>query len=145
MFLSSLLMGAMLSGSLADLSAPSQLVSARTLSGDELVRIGEIHDVQNHFPEALTYYGQALDAFRAHKQRKGEAVVLTKIASISFMVTTSSMEAHLVRAPLDLSPGLLLDGYARRAPLLLHPRLRLAGDEDFLRAGGERRRADPVE
>jgi tetratricopeptide (TPR) repeat protein len=60
----------------------AQVISARTLSGDELVRIGEIHDVQNHFPEALTYYEQALAAFRVHKQRKGEAVVLTKIASI---------------------------------------------------------------
>jgi tetratricopeptide (TPR) repeat protein len=38
--------------------------------------------VQNHFPEALTYYDQALSSFRAHKQRKGEAVVLTKIAAI---------------------------------------------------------------
>ena len=62
--------------------ASGQPVSARTLSGDELVRIGEIHDVQNHFPEALTYYHQALAAFRTHKQRKGEAVTLTKIASI---------------------------------------------------------------
>src|SRR5262245_66146440 len=77
-------MGAMLvPGPMPGLSALSQLVSARTLSGDELVRIGEIHDVQNHFPEALTYYGQALDSFRAHKQRKGEAIVLTKMASIS--------------------------------------------------------------
>jgi tetratricopeptide (TPR) repeat protein len=59
-----------------------QTASARALTGDELVRIGEIHDAQNHYPEALTYYEQALDAFRAHKQRKGEAVVLTKIASI---------------------------------------------------------------
>ena len=60
----------------------SQSGSARTLNGDELVRIGEIHDVQNHFPEALTYYERALEAFHAHKQRKGEAVVRTKIASI---------------------------------------------------------------
>src|SRR6476620_3914907 len=57
-------------------------VSARTLSGDELVRIGEIHDVQNHYPEALTYYEQALETFRAQKQLKGEAIVLTKIGSI---------------------------------------------------------------
>ena len=57
-------------------------VSARILSGDELLRIGEIHDVQDHFPEALTYYEQALDSFRAHKQIKGEAIALTKIASI---------------------------------------------------------------
>jgi tetratricopeptide (TPR) repeat protein len=60
----------------------AQASPARTLSGEELVRIGEIHDVQNHFPEALTYYEQALEAFRAHKQRKGEAVVRTKIGSI---------------------------------------------------------------
>ena len=59
-----------------------QPVSARTLSGEELVRIGEIHDVQNHFPEALTYYDQALQSFQAHKQPKGEAIVVTKIASI---------------------------------------------------------------
>jgi len=59
-----------------------QSVSARTLSGEELIRIGEIHDVQNHFPEALTYYDQALQAFRAHKQPKSEAIVVTKIASI---------------------------------------------------------------
>jgi tetratricopeptide (TPR) repeat protein len=65
-----------------DKSAAARPVSARTLSGDELVRIGEIHDVQNHYPEALMYYGQALDSFRAHKQRKGEAIVLTKIGLI---------------------------------------------------------------
>jgi tetratricopeptide (TPR) repeat protein len=67
---------------LAPGSALGQPLSARTLSAEELLRIGEVHDVQNHFPEALTYYDQALDSFRAHKQRKGEAVVLTKIASI---------------------------------------------------------------
>jgi tetratricopeptide (TPR) repeat protein len=61
---------------------PAQSVSTRTLSGDELVRIGEIHDVQNHFPEALTYYEQALASYRAHKQRKGEAIVQTKIGSV---------------------------------------------------------------
>lgn len=60
----------------------AQASPARTLSGEELVKIGEIHDVQNHFPEALTYYEQALEAFRAHKQRKGQAVVRTKIGSI---------------------------------------------------------------
>jgi tetratricopeptide (TPR) repeat protein len=52
------------------------------LSGEELLRIGEIHDVQNHFPEALTYYEQALRSFRTGKQRKGEATALTKISSI---------------------------------------------------------------
>ena len=47
-----------------------------------MLRIGEIHDVQNHFHEALTYYEQALDSFRATKQRRGEATALTKIGSI---------------------------------------------------------------
>lgn len=56
--------------------------SVRKLNGDELLRIGEIHDVQNHFPEALTYYEQALEFFRASKQRRGEAVTLVKIGSI---------------------------------------------------------------
>lgn len=56
--------------------------SARKLNGDELLRIGEIHDVQNHFPEALTYYEQALDFFHASKQRRGEALALTKIGLI---------------------------------------------------------------
>jgi len=56
--------------------------SARQLNGDELLRIGEIHDVQNHFPEALTYYEQALDFFRTSKQRRGEALALTKIGLI---------------------------------------------------------------
>ena len=62
---------------------PFQSVSsARTLKGDELLRIGEIHDVQNHFSEALTYYGQARESFRAAKQRQGEATALTRIGSI---------------------------------------------------------------
>ncbi|MDF2459489.1 MAG: protein of unknown function, TPR-like, partial [Nitrospira sp.] len=51
--------------------AVSEPFLVRALSGDELLRIGEIHDVQNHFPEALTYYEQALQSFRARKQRKG--------------------------------------------------------------------------
>ena len=83
MVLCCLLMVVMLLPNIAPAAPPSGLpVSARTLSGEELVRIGEIHDVQNHFPEALTYYDQALASFRAQKQRKGEAVALTKIASI---------------------------------------------------------------
>lgn len=56
--------------------------SARKLNGDELLRIAEIHDVQNHFPEALTYYEQALASFRASKQQRGQAVTLVKIGSI---------------------------------------------------------------
>ena len=83
MVLCCLLMAVMLLPTIAHSAPVSGLpVSARTLSGEELVRIGEIHDVQNHFPEALTYYDQALATFRAQKQRKGQAVALTKIASI---------------------------------------------------------------
>lgn len=56
--------------------------STTTLRGDELLRIGEIHDVQNHLAEALTYYEQARESFRATKQRQGEATALTRIGSI---------------------------------------------------------------
>ncbi len=65
-----------------NLQPVGEQVLVRALSGEELLRIGEIHDVQNHFPEALTYYEQALQSFRARKQRKGEATVLTKIGSV---------------------------------------------------------------
>jgi len=56
--------------------------STTTLRGVELLRIGEIHDVQNHLAEALTYYEQARESFRATKQRQGEATALTRIGSI---------------------------------------------------------------
>src|SRR2546421_3252733 len=73
------------------------------------------------------------------------ASVTAKIASISFMVTTSSMHARLGGAFPDLAPGLVVDRDAVGAPLALRARLRLAGDEDLLRAGGRRRRAHPAE
>src|SRR5438552_8605232 len=72
------------------------------------------------------------------------ASVTAKIASISFIVTTSSMHARLGGAFPDLAPGLVVDRDAVGAPLALRARLRLAGDED-LRAGGRRRRAHPAE
>jgi tetratricopeptide (TPR) repeat protein len=77
-------------------------ISARTLSGEELLRIGEIHDVQNHFSEALTYYDQALASFRARKQRRGEAVVLTKMASISERQGRRREAASQVRQAMEL-------------------------------------------
>src|SRR5438874_11210780 len=73
------------------------------------------------------------------------ASVTAKIASISFIVTTSSMHARLGGAFADLAPGLVVDRDAVGAPLALRARLRLAGDEDLLRAGGRRRRAHPAE
>jgi len=34
--------------------------SSRTLDGEELLRIGDIHEVQHHWQEALPYYQRAL-------------------------------------------------------------------------------------
>jgi tetratricopeptide (TPR) repeat protein len=59
-----------------------QVSSAKTLSGDELLRIGEIHDHQNHFPETMTYYQLALTTFRENKQSRGVATALVKIAQV---------------------------------------------------------------
>ncbi len=54
----------------------------RTLDGDELLKIGDLHEVQNHLQEALPYYQRALAAFRAKKDRRGEAAALVRIGSI---------------------------------------------------------------
>jgi len=56
--------------------------SAKTLSGGELLRIGEVHDHQHHFHETLTYYQLALSTFREHKQTRGVATALVKIAQV---------------------------------------------------------------
>src|SRR5438552_1518977 len=73
------------------------------------------------------------------------ASVTAKIASISFIVTTSSMKADLGRAGGDLPPRLLLDGNALGAARALGARLRLAGHEDLGGAGRGRGAADPPE
>ena len=57
-------------------AAPNQL------SGHELLRIGEIHDQQEQFPETLTYYQLALSKFREKKQPQGIATALAKIARV---------------------------------------------------------------
>ncbi|MGH9669546.1 MAG: hypothetical protein ACRD3A_05470 [Terriglobales bacterium] len=56
--------------------------SPRTLEGDELLKIGDLHDVQNHLQEALPYYQRALAAFRSKKSRRGEAAALVRIGSV---------------------------------------------------------------
>lgn len=62
---------------------PLQHISSpSTLTGDELLRIGEIHDAQHHFYESLTYYQLALSRFREKKQRLGVANTLLKIAQV---------------------------------------------------------------
>jgi tetratricopeptide (TPR) repeat protein len=64
-------------------SASVQRVSSNsTLTGDELLRIGEIHDHQLHFRETLTYYELALATFREKKQPRGIATALVKIARV---------------------------------------------------------------
>lgn len=62
-------------------SAP-EASSTGTLSGHELLRIGEIHDHQHHFLETLTYYQLALSRFREKKQPRGIAIALVKIARV---------------------------------------------------------------
>ncbi|MDP1768882.1 MAG: tetratricopeptide repeat protein [Nitrospirota bacterium] len=59
-----------------------QMSTAKTLTGDELLRIGEVHDHQHHFPETLTYYQLALSTFREHQQARGVATALVKIAQV---------------------------------------------------------------
>ncbi len=56
--------------------------STGTLSGRELLRIGEIHDHQQHFLETLTYYQLALSRFREKNQPRGAAAALVKIARV---------------------------------------------------------------
>lgn len=64
-------------------SAPGQPVSSGgTLTGHQLLRIGEIHEHQRHFHEALTYYELALSAFREKKQAGGVAQALVKTAQV---------------------------------------------------------------
>ncbi len=56
--------------------------SPNQLSGHELLRIGEVHDKQEHWPETLTYYQLALTKFREKKQQQGIATTLMKIARV---------------------------------------------------------------
>ncbi len=62
---------------------PLHLISSdRTLTGDELLRIGDTHEYQRHFPETLTYYQLALSTFRERKQARGIATALVRIARV---------------------------------------------------------------
>lgn len=56
--------------------------SVRTLTGDELLRIGQLHDAQDHFQEALNYYQLALSAYRQAEQKGGQAAALVKMAGV---------------------------------------------------------------
>ena len=56
--------------------------SPNQLSGHELLRIGEVHDKQEHWLETLTYYQLALSKVREKKQQQGIATTLMKIARV---------------------------------------------------------------
>jgi tetratricopeptide (TPR) repeat protein len=56
--------------------------SSRALDGEELLRIGDLHEVQHHWQEALPYYQRALVAFREKRVRRGEAEALLKIGHV---------------------------------------------------------------
>jgi tetratricopeptide (TPR) repeat protein len=71
-----------LAWSLPHSASVEQVSSNSTLTGDELLRIGEIHDHQFHFRETLTYYELALSTFREKKQTRGIATALVKIARV---------------------------------------------------------------
>src|SRR5262245_29775733 len=73
------------------------------------------------------------------------ASVTAKIASISFIVTTSSIDADLGGARPDLPPRLVVDRHAAGPALARRALLRLAGDQDFLGAAGQRRRPHEAE
>lgn len=80
-----------LSGQFADQACSAEpatpAASPNTLSGHELLRIGTIHDQQEHFPESLTYYNLALSKFREKRQPQGIATTLVKIARMEMMET----------------------------------------------------------
>jgi len=56
--------------------------STRALDGNELIRIGDLHEVQGHLLEAMPYYRRALSIFRMRKDRRGEATALVQIGRI---------------------------------------------------------------
>src|SRR5881628_2636222 len=63
-------------------AVPVERIASRTLDGNELLKIGDLHEVQNHLQEALPYYQRALTAFRGKKDRIGEATALVRIAIV---------------------------------------------------------------
>ena len=71
------------------LHAPSQVAAetkvsapSRALDGNELLRIGHLHEVQNHLQEALPYYQRAVTAFHKRKNQSGEAAALVSLGGV---------------------------------------------------------------
>jgi tetratricopeptide (TPR) repeat protein len=68
-----------------EISAPSTAYavgSARNLDGAELIKIGDLHEVQNHYQEALPYYDRAVSVYRKQRNRSGEATALARIGRV---------------------------------------------------------------
>ena len=92
-----------LSGQCADQAFSAEpAASPNTLSGHELLRIGTIHDQQEHFPESLTYYNLALSKFREKREPQGIATTLVKIARID------ERQGHLQQAHTSLKEAVAL-------------------------------------
>ena len=91
--------------------------SVRTLTGDELLRIGQLHDAQDHFQEALNYYQLALSAYREAEQRSGQAAALVKMAGVqerrervreAYMALQDAMALIGTKGPLRLRADAIL-------------------------------------
>lgn len=114
-----LLLSAGLSGWEPIQSPPVHLASsAGQLTGDELLRIGEIHDHQHHFRETLTYYQLALTQFRKAKQPRGVAASLVRIALVH------ERQGKTQEAYVQLQEAVSI--YARSVDRLAHARALLA-------------------
>jgi tetratricopeptide (TPR) repeat protein len=56
--------------------------SARNLGGAELIKIGDLHEVQNHLLEAQPYYERAVAVFHKQRNRQGEATALGRLGAL---------------------------------------------------------------
>ena len=128
---------------------PEPVISTRVLDGNELLKIGEIHDVQNHFLEALTYYQQALTAFREKKQRRGEAIVLEKIGQV-YARQGKMEEAHKTLAQAVASSARIPDRMLHARSLLALGRVSFSlgklaeANELYQKAGAAFERTDDL-
>jgi len=66
----------------AGLPVADRAPASRALDGQELLRIGDLHAVQNHVQEAMPYYQRALATFRSAGNRRGEATALGSMADL---------------------------------------------------------------
>lgn len=94
-------------------------VSSRTLGGDELLKIGDVHEVQHHLQEALPYYQRAVDAYRARHDRRGEAVALVKAGHVLGRLGRHPDAMAVLQRAVTLWQELGQDGRRAQALLML--------------------------